>query len=110
VQSGRGAGLHHMTGLSNPVLCWFNAYYQPGRLTAGFDTWIEEQHSAGDHSRMEATIRLYGAAGRRALVLASCGQAAGTALPGRAAKSHRVCCHRALWSWRSRICPAPTNW
>jgi hypothetical protein len=70
VQSGRGAGLHHMTGLSNPVLCWFNAYYRPGRLTAGFDSWIEEQHSADGHSRMEATIRLYGAAGRRALVLA----------------------------------------
>jgi hypothetical protein len=70
VASGRGAGLHHMTGLSNPVLLWFNAYYKPGRLTAGYDTWIARQRFTDDNRRLEAELRTYGAAGRKALVLA----------------------------------------
>ena len=43
VQSGRGAGWHQFGGLSSPVLNWFGAYHRPGRLTVGFDTWIERQ-------------------------------------------------------------------
>lgn len=38
--SGRGAGWHQFGGLSSPVLNWFASYYQPGTVTAGFDTWI----------------------------------------------------------------------
>jgi hypothetical protein len=43
VQSGRGAGWHHFSGLSTPVLSWYGAYHRPGRLTAGLDTWILRQ-------------------------------------------------------------------
>ncbi len=70
VESGRGAGLHHMGGLSNPVLCWYSAYYRPGRLTTGYDAWIEQQQFSGDNSRLDATLRLYGRTERRALVIA----------------------------------------
>lgn len=41
VSSGRGAGWHHFGGLSTPVLAWFNAYYRPGTVTVGFDTWVQ---------------------------------------------------------------------
>lgn len=40
VATGRGAGWHHFGGLSTPVLSWYMAYFQPGRLTVGFDTWV----------------------------------------------------------------------
>jgi hypothetical protein len=70
VESGRGAGLHHMGGLSNPVLMWFSAYFKPGRLTAGYETWIEHQEFSTDNRRLEARLRLHGSAGRKALVLA----------------------------------------
>ena len=70
VQSGRGAGLQHMTGLSNPVVCWYKAYYTPGCLTAGYEAWIEQHRFSDDNRRLEADIRLYGPAGRSALVLA----------------------------------------
>ncbi len=40
IESGRGAGWHQFSALSSPVLAWFSAYYRPGRLTAGFDTWV----------------------------------------------------------------------
>jgi hypothetical protein len=50
VQSGRGAGWHHFGGLSTPVLAWFGAYHRPGRLTCGFDTWVERQEF-GDGNR-----------------------------------------------------------
>jgi hypothetical protein len=69
VQSGRGAGMHHVTGLSNPVMMWFNAYYGPGRLTAGYDAWIEHHEFSDGDRRLEAHIRLTGPAGRRSIVL-----------------------------------------
>ncbi len=60
VASGRGAGWHQFSGLSAPVLAWFNAYYRPGRLTCGLDTWIVEQDWAADRSRLEATLTIAG--------------------------------------------------
>lgn len=39
ISSGRGSGWHHFSGLSTPVLCWYGAYYRPGRLSGGFDVW-----------------------------------------------------------------------
>lgn len=69
VQSGRGAGMHHFTGLSNPVMMWFNAYYRPGRLTAGYDAWIERHEFSDGNRRLEAGMRLAGPAGRRSIVL-----------------------------------------
>ena len=39
ISSCRGSGWHHFSGLSTPVLCWYGAYYRPGRLTAGYDVW-----------------------------------------------------------------------
>ncbi|MBE9601720.1 trehalase family glycosidase [Pedobacter sp. MC2016-24] len=38
-ESGRGAGWHQFSGLSTPVLSWFNACYKRGTLTTGFEIW-----------------------------------------------------------------------
>ncbi len=74
VQSGRGAGWHHFGGLSAPVLCWYGAYHRPGRLTVGFDTWVEALEiapagGAPDHTALSARLRHFGAAHHAPLVI-----------------------------------------
>jgi hypothetical protein len=71
VQSGRGAGWHQFSGLSSPVMAWYNAYHHPGRLTTGLDTWVERASFAGHNRSLEADLKLYGQAGRAATVIAT---------------------------------------
>lgn len=40
IETKRGAGWHQFSGLSTPVLLWYGAYNEPGRLTFGFDAWL----------------------------------------------------------------------
>jgi len=42
--TGRGAGFHHFSGLSSPVLNWFCAYHVPGHIEVGYETRIVHQH------------------------------------------------------------------
>ena len=69
IESGRGAGWHQFSALSSPVLAWFAAYYRPGRLTAGFDTWIHRCEFESDHSALNADLELLGRPGGEATVL-----------------------------------------
>lgn len=69
IKSGRGAGWHQFGGLSTPVMIWFNAYYRPGRLTAGFKVWIKKQEFLKDNTFMKADLRLYGEAGTQLSVV-----------------------------------------
>ena len=39
--NGRGAGFHHFSGLSTPVLMFFETLYKPGTVTAGFQTVVK---------------------------------------------------------------------
>ncbi|MBE0699208.1 MAG: hypothetical protein IH586_19985, partial [Anaerolineaceae bacterium] len=71
VQSGRGAGWHHFGGLSTPVLSWYGAYHRPGRLTAGFDTWIASQQFSHANQNLEAEIENRFAGTRPFTVLAA---------------------------------------
>jgi len=71
VRSGRGAGWHHFGGLSAPVLNWFSAYHRAGRLTVGFDTWIESLDVAADATVLTARLRHSGAAHRAPAVIAA---------------------------------------
>lgn len=48
LRNGRGAGFHHFSGLSSPVLRWFDAYYLPGQLHTGFLTRIDSAQWAPD--------------------------------------------------------------
>lgn len=43
IATGRGGWFHNFGGLSAPVLVWADAYYKPGTLSAGFETWIDRQ-------------------------------------------------------------------
>ena len=71
VASGRGAGWHHFTSLSAPLLSWYSSYYRPGWLTTGFDAWVDECRFSQENRRLEATVRLTGEPGRASLVLCS---------------------------------------
>ncbi len=70
VQSGRGAGWHQFGGLSAPVLAWYGAYHRPGRLTVGFDTWIQRQRFTDGNRRLEADLDCQAAVPRAFTVLA----------------------------------------
>lgn len=61
VGTGRGAGWHQFSGLSSPVVNWFNAYHRLGRLTTGLDIWVEQQQFTPDSRRFEAQMRTVGA-------------------------------------------------
>lgn len=74
VKTGRGAGWHQFTGLSCPVLAWYGAYYRPGRLTTGYDVWLETCEAAADGQSLRATLRGHGAARHRPLVVACLAQ------------------------------------
>ncbi|MGN1019532.1 MAG: MGH1-like glycoside hydrolase domain-containing protein, partial [Aristaeellaceae bacterium] len=54
--NGRGAGFHHFSGLSSPVLDWYRAYYEPGSVTAGLDTVIRSQVWNADCTALELTV------------------------------------------------------
>jgi hypothetical protein len=55
-RSGRGAGWHQFSGLSNPILSWFAAYYKQGTVTTGFEIWIKDQSFNKDRSYYKADI------------------------------------------------------
>ena len=59
IATGRGAGYHHFSGLSAPVLDWFRAYYQPGSVTAGFDTAILSQQWNEDQTALDCLIETH---------------------------------------------------
>ncbi|MGD0260668.1 MAG: trehalase family glycosidase [Verrucomicrobiota bacterium] len=71
IASGRGAGWHQFSALSSPVLAWFAAYYRPGRLTAGFDTWVHRCTFEPDHSALSADLELRGRSTAEATILAT---------------------------------------
>ena len=54
--NGRGAGFHHFSGLSSPVLDWYRVYYRPGSVAAGFDTAILRQAWGEDFTSLDVTV------------------------------------------------------
>jgi hypothetical protein len=53
-----GKGWHQFSGLSTPVMSWFNAYYKMGNLTTGYDVWIEEKEFNKGYSSLSAKLRM----------------------------------------------------
>ena len=71
IETRRGAGWHQFSGLSTPVLLWYGAYYDPGRLTFGFDVWVRSIKS--DAQGMKSVdLTTLGAAGRSLSVMYCC--------------------------------------
>jgi hypothetical protein len=71
VSTGRGAGWHHFSGLSAPVLSWHGAYCRPGRLTCGLDVWVDALRMSDRNRGLEARLRTYGRSGQNLQVIAS---------------------------------------
>ena len=59
IETARGAGWHQFGGLSTPVLHWFEAYYKPGNLTTGFNTWIVSSTFDKTNSGLRAELKLF---------------------------------------------------
>jgi hypothetical protein len=59
IETGRGAGWHEFSGLSTPVLCWYAAYFRPGNLTTGLNTWITAQKFEHDNTQLKAELTIY---------------------------------------------------
>jgi hypothetical protein len=47
IENGIGSGFHQFSGLSTPVLMWFESYYKPLCITAGFRTLITDRRNDG---------------------------------------------------------------
>lgn len=68
IAAGRGGGWHHFSALSCPVLCWFGAYFTPGRLTGGLDTVIRELSVREDEWSARLSVGGYSGEGESVLV------------------------------------------
>ncbi|MBL4561439.1 MAG: hypothetical protein JKX79_10695 [Labilibaculum sp.] len=56
IASGRGAGWHQFSGLSSPLLNFYATYYRVGKVSTGFEIWINDGSFNHDHSQYEAKI------------------------------------------------------
>jgi len=65
-----GTGWHQFASLSSPALSWFAALYTPGRLTCGFEVWVEACRFDKNNRRLRATLKSTGQLGRQFSILA----------------------------------------
>jgi hypothetical protein len=59
-KNGRGSGFHQFSGLSTPVLLFFESYYTPGTVTLGFETVIIEKEFNDDYTEFSMKCRASG--------------------------------------------------
>jgi len=57
VKTGMGDGWPQFSSLSSPVLSWFTSLYTPGRLTCGFEVWLETCAFTADNRTLHARLR-----------------------------------------------------
>lgn len=60
VVTGRGGWFHNFGGLSTPITMWANAYFKPGTLNTGFDTWVDRAEFNEDNTGLKAEITCFG--------------------------------------------------
>jgi len=65
-----GQGWDQFTSLSSPALSWFASLYTPGRLTCGFEVWLEECRFSKNNRRLQAELKSTGQPGREFSILA----------------------------------------
>ena len=58
IKTRRGGWFHNFGGLSAPIVIWANAYYKPGTVTTGLDTWTDYQKVTDDSA--EISFKYYG--------------------------------------------------
>ena len=54
--TGRGGGWSNFSGLSSPVINWYNAYNTPGTVSTGFGTLVSKAEWAADKSSVRLTL------------------------------------------------------
>ena len=58
--TGCGGWFHNFGGLSTPINLWTKAYYTPGTVNVGFDTFIEKTVFNEEHTEAEIQFTYYG--------------------------------------------------
>ena len=58
--TGCGGWFHNFGGLSTPINMWAKAYYCPGTVNVGFDTFLEKTKYNEDNTETEITFTYYG--------------------------------------------------
>ena len=56
IETGRGGGWYNFSGLSTPIINWYNAYHKPGTVSTGFGTLVTSARWAKDFSSVELTL------------------------------------------------------
>ncbi|MFD2701871.1 trehalase family glycosidase [Paenibacillus shunpengii] len=69
IETGTGAGWHHFSGLSSPVVHWFTSLYTPGTITGGFDIWNKAIQFAEGYRSAAITLQKHNANRSRLLVV-----------------------------------------
>ena len=54
--TGRGGGWSNFSGLSSPVINWYNAYFRSGTLSTGFGTLVTRADWSADKTSVTATL------------------------------------------------------
>lgn len=60
VVTGCGGWFHNFGGLSTPINMWLKAYYCPGTVNVGFDTYLEKVSFYENKTEAEITFTYYG--------------------------------------------------
>ncbi|MBL8027008.1 MAG: hypothetical protein JNL74_11390, partial [Fibrobacteres bacterium] len=56
VSTGKGAGTPHFGALSAPVLSFYCAYFTPGRVSSGFDSFISDRENDDEGFPLKFTV------------------------------------------------------
>lgn len=69
VVTGNGGWFHNFGGLSVPINLWAKAYYCPGTVNVGFDTWLDKVEFENENTSLKVEFVYYGE-NQKALLLA----------------------------------------
>lgn len=58
--TGLGGWFHNFGGLSTPLNMWMKAYYCPGTVNVGFDTWLDKTSFNENHTEAQIEFTHYG--------------------------------------------------
>ena len=69
VVTGCGGWFHNFGGLSTPINLWTKAYYSPGTVNVGFDTYLDKTAWNPDKTEAEIDFTCYGENGNSVLLI-----------------------------------------
>lgn len=72
ISSGRGAGWHQFSGLSSPIINWFNSYYGIGKVSTGFEVFINQSFFNDDYTYYKSNISFDGSSNPNSRVILLC--------------------------------------